>query len=29
VKGAGEAAAEALPRDILEAFRRFDHGDNA
>ena len=29
VKGAGIAAADALPRDILEAFRRFDHGDTA
>ena len=27
VKGAGEAAADALPRDILAAFERFDHGD--
>ena len=29
VKGAGKAAAKALPRDILEAFERFDHGDAA
>ena len=29
VKGAGLAAAKALPRDILEAFERFDHGGAA
>ncbi len=29
VKAAGEAAVNALPRDILEAFERFDHADAA
>ena len=29
VKSAGEAAVNALPRDILEAFERFDHADAA